>query len=205
WGIRAEKTLNVVSGSAVPDNFVAGPGSVVNITGGAVGVNLEALDAEVNVSGGTIGAISDVFGATTVNMTGGFIGRALDAYHGSIINIHEGAIGEDMRAYGAIVNIHGGSIGEDFKAADRASVVLTDGVVEDNLQIIDSVVNISGGEIGDTLWTISTEAMASRNGAELVSSYTICGRCTSSPIRTTGQASRSTRRGPSHRFPRPCA
>ncbi len=60
-GIRAGQTLVVEDGGAVGDHFNAGWGSTVEVTGGQVGENFEAVGATVNISGGQIGEEFDVY------------------------------------------------------------------------------------------------------------------------------------------------
>ena len=159
-GIRAGQTLQVDDGSAVPSNFMAGPGSVVNVAGGTVGPNFEAIDAEVNISDGSVNFGADAFGVSTFNVTGGNIDGTFEAYHGSTINIHDGSV-EGMRAYGAIVNIHGGDVTESLKVADGSSVVMTGGVINDWLYANQqSDVTVTGGVV-DLLYLDGSDARIS--------------------------------------------
>jgi hypothetical protein len=58
-GIRGQQ-LVVLSGGTLDDNFNVGPDSIVTLhSGGAIGRNLEAVGAELNIHGGTVGPALD--------------------------------------------------------------------------------------------------------------------------------------------------
>jgi len=61
YGLRAGQRLVVGDGAIVPRNFNASWGSLVDVTGGNVGEQFEAVGAVVNVSGGAIGGQSTAF------------------------------------------------------------------------------------------------------------------------------------------------
>ena len=69
------------------ENFIAGVGSVVTIEGGSVGDFFQAVDAEIHVRGGRIGAGFDAFAGAIVTISGGTFGRTIDAYPGSTLVI----------------------------------------------------------------------------------------------------------------------
>ena len=74
-GVREGQTLQVDNGSAVPDDFRAGWGSIVNIDqGGSVGASFEAVGAMVRVAGGTIGDDFSALAEAQVELTEGTIG-----------------------------------------------------------------------------------------------------------------------------------
>ena len=87
-GIRAGQTLRADKGSVIPDHFNAGLGSTVLVEPGAVvGRNLEAVAADIHVSGGSVGAGFDAFGESVVTISGGTVGDTLGAYAGSEVHI----------------------------------------------------------------------------------------------------------------------
>jgi hypothetical protein len=152
YGIRAGQTLTVSSGGAVGDEFQAGRGSTVDVTGGSVGENLEAVHATVNISGGTVGRYMDAFEGTVVNLTGGAIERNADAFRGSVFNISGGVIGDFFRAHGgSIVNITGGTVGGPFSnsltALAGSEVNILGGTVLNDFDIIGGTVNIDDGVV----------------------------------------------------------
>lgn len=72
----------------MPDNFNAGSGSLVEVNGGMLGDNFEALGAQVTITGGEVGDSFDAFAGTTVNIFGGDIGRRFNAFSGSTLNLY---------------------------------------------------------------------------------------------------------------------
>jgi hypothetical protein len=148
-GIRTGQMLVVDQNSTIRDNFNAGRDSIVNITGGIVGSNLEAFSAALTLSDGTLGSHFDAFHGTTVAIAGGAVGNEFDAFHGATVEITGGAIGWHFRARGSRVNISGGSIGPQFEVSDGSEVNVSGGTIHNLFQARDgSVVNIAGGSIG---------------------------------------------------------
>ena len=87
-GIRTGQTLVVDHGGILGDNFNAGWGSVVEVNaGGQVGNNLEAVGAQVTISGGSVGSSFDANSGSVVNISGGSVGADFDAYSGSEVNL----------------------------------------------------------------------------------------------------------------------
>jgi hypothetical protein len=98
-GLRAGQTLVVGAGGVVGKDFVAGPGSAVTLEpGGAIGANFEAVGADVEVLGGTMGASFDAFAGADVDIFSGTIGGNLTAHEGSVVNLYGGAFGAGIRA-----------------------------------------------------------------------------------------------------------
>ncbi|MFV1967916.1 MAG: PEP-CTERM sorting domain-containing protein [Pirellulaceae bacterium] len=129
FGIRQGQRLRVDSGGVVPDSFNAGRGSTVVVeVGGRVGRNFEAVDAQVNISGGSVGALFDAFSGSTVTISGGSVGVLFDAFSGSTVNISGGSVGGRFTAYtGSTVRISGGAFGEVFKADSNSAVTISGG------------------------------------------------------------------------------
>jgi len=69
-GVRSGQSLNVAAQGALGAAFNAGEGSIVNIVGGRVGSDFEAVGAAVNISGGTFGNDVDVFAGSTATIYG---------------------------------------------------------------------------------------------------------------------------------------
>jgi hypothetical protein len=108
-GLRAQQTLVVGPAGKVSDNFNAGWGSVVTISGGEIGNNFEAVGAQVTIAGGKVGDNFDAFYGSVVNISGGTIGNFLEAHRGSIVNITGGVVGSAITADGgSVLNISGG-------------------------------------------------------------------------------------------------
>jgi len=168
-GIRSGQTLFIQEGGWVGDNFNAGWGSIVDIVGGRVGRNFEAVGAEVSISDGYVGERFGAFAGSTVAISGGTIGRfftsvgstvnitsgmfdsGFGAREGSTVNVSGGSFpdGFDARE-GSLVNISGGSFAGGFDVRDGSTLNITGGSIgRDSLVSLGSTVNVSGGSIGD--------------------------------------------------------
>ena len=128
-GIRQGQTLIVDDGGSVGDNFNAGWGSSVDVLpGGAVGENLEAVGAEVNILGGTAGERFDAYAGSVVTISDGEVGEMLNAGHGSEVIISGGFVGERFEAQsGSQVKIRGGRLGDTFSAKSGSQITVTGG------------------------------------------------------------------------------
>lgn len=125
-GIRGEQTLIVPASSSLVDNFIAGEGSSVVISGGQVARNLEAVGAHVNITGGSVGRWLDAFRGSTIDIAGGVVGEAMDAFAGSVVNVSGGQIAEEFRVYsGGTLNLSGGWIGDRFTAESGSAIVIS--------------------------------------------------------------------------------
>lgn len=130
-GVHHGQHLILDDGGALPSLFTASHGSMVEIRGGTVGFNFEAIGAEVDISGGRVSTLDAFAGATvdiggtaewsgleifaggTANISGG-LGNGLNWYRASknsTLNISGGEIRGDLEAEGATVNVSGGRSG----------------------------------------------------------------------------------------------
>ena len=128
-GIHSGQTLILEEGGSLPDNFTAGHGSSLQVTGGTVGRNLEAIGADVEFTGGQF--------------------NTLDAFAGTIVNIGGSTAWSGMNVYGdAVVNINGGIYngGNFLQALPGSTVNILDGELRGNLHGDTATVNVSGGE-----------------------------------------------------------
>ena len=111
-GIRSGQTLIVEDGGVLADHFNAGRHSTVIINGGQVRRNFEAVDAQITISGGTVGDSFDAFHGSVVNITGGTVGDDFAAHIGSDVNLSGGTVGDRFSQSSVYslreVNIHGG-------------------------------------------------------------------------------------------------
>ncbi len=127
-GIRAGQTLVVHQGGDVADNFNAGSGSTIEIGGGAVGDNFEAVGAMVHLADGKIGNWFDAFAGTTVVIEGGSVGQHFHAGPGSVVSILDGHLGSGFSAFdGSTIEINGGEI-DGLGAFGGAQVTISGGV-----------------------------------------------------------------------------
>jgi len=115
--------LNLFDG-AINFDFIAGPGSTVNILGGRLGPSSQANSGSVvNISGGLVSNQFDANSGSEVNITGGVVGTAFNANAGSVVNLSGGTIGSQFDAFaGSVVNITGGNIGDRFDAMSGSDV-----------------------------------------------------------------------------------
>jgi hypothetical protein len=109
-GARAGQQLTLLEGGALPRNFNAGQGSTVNIMGGTVGPNFEAVDATVNIHGGQVGADFDAFAGSHINIFGGTVGTNVDLYSGSAINMQGGSVARIDAMTNTLIHLDGGQI-----------------------------------------------------------------------------------------------
>lgn len=113
--------VNLSSGGAIGNQFDAREGSEINISGGTVGVNFNAIGenfgqgpgrtSEVNISGGTVGE-RFIARAAEVNISGGIVERDFTAGADSRVTISGGNIGPSIEV------VNGGEleiIGTDFQ------------------------------------------------------------------------------------------
>ena len=150
WGIGGGRTLIVDDGGAIPDHFVAGSGSTVEIRGGTVGNNFEVENSVVSISGGKVGDEMDAFARAVINITGGEVGSRLEAYSDSTVNIYGGRVGNQFRARAnSAVNVDGGEVGSGLELLDGASLTVVSGTIDNELTARSgSTVDIHGGSIG---------------------------------------------------------
>jgi hypothetical protein len=165
-GIRQGQTLVVDPGGMVGDNFNAGRGSTVNVTGGTVGNYLEVVEATVTISDGSVGGQFDAFGSQ-VNISGGAVVTGLEAFHGSVVNIMGGSVGNDLIAFpGSQVNISGGAVGDEFEAWDGSQVTISGGAVGEEFDALSgSHVTITGGTIEEVFSAYSGSQVTITGGS----------------------------------------
>ena len=118
--LRAGQTLTLEGTGNLGDNFTA-VDAVLNIDGGTVGNGLRAANSVVNISGGELGPEFAALFGTTVNISGGSIGDPnAEPFSDSA---RFGIIGDlFIAANGSTINISGGNIGNNF-FADVGSTV----------------------------------------------------------------------------------
>lgn len=157
-GIRSGQTLTVGTGSQVPLAFNAGRGSRVEVVGGEVGNNLEAVAAEVLIESGSVGSSFDAYDGTTVTMTGGTLGSNASVYSNSTFKQSGGAVSSLSAIDGGTLTIGGDSTNGSVYLRESSTLHLEDGSVS-LLEASESTVNISGGLIlGRTTLDLGTVA-----------------------------------------------
>ena len=130
-GLRDGQTLNLYDGGTIPESFAAVHANM-NIYGGSVGEVLEVFDSVVNVEGGQIGQGMRLLPGSTLNLSGGQMGRRLQASADTQVNI----VGHSFAVNGVYLD-HGLSVGESLVLEDR-DVSLT-GILGDGTPFIFSL------------------------------------------------------------------
>jgi hypothetical protein len=148
-GLRAGQMMTVAEGGELPSHFNAEWGSVLNVEGGRVAANFEAVGALVNISGGNVGDGLRTLYGSAANISGGTLEGYAYAGNGSTINVSGGAIEYGLIASdGATVNVSGGAV--FYLSAHGGGVAnISGGRIDGGIQVESATVNISGGQIGD--------------------------------------------------------
>jgi hypothetical protein len=150
-GLRSGQQLNVQSGGQIGRRFTAGPGSIVNLEGGEIGYDFEAVGSQINIFGGIVKPYFNAFHGTHVNVTGGTIGGSFAAANGSVVRISGGEIEGSLRAHaGSDVEISGGTLGDGFHAHEGASIKVFGGDFGERFYALAGTnLTIAGGTFGD--------------------------------------------------------
>lgn len=145
-GVHNGQTLILNDGGALPNLFTASHGSKVEVRGGTVGFNFEAIGAEVDISGGRVSTI-DAFADATIEIRGNAEWSGLEVFAGGTANI-SGGLGNGLNWYRAsknsTLNISGGEIRGDLEA-EGANVHVSGGLNSGMMLIRYSDAEISGG------------------------------------------------------------
>ncbi len=144
-GIRGGQTLVLHDGGVLPENFNAGRGSTVQIEGGTVGLNLEAVDADVIVNGGVGHRRLGLFSGSTLTVNGGEVGPLLRAYQDSSVTVNGGRVFDSAEAFaGSTWQVNGGIV--DSVTVYGTDFTITGGRAQDLRAWERSRVEITGGE-----------------------------------------------------------
>jgi hypothetical protein len=167
FGAGAGQTVIVHDGGELYDNFTAGPGSAVQINGGAVGANFEAYGSDVAMAGGVAGEYMDVFDGAEVTVSGGSVGGHWEVHAGGTLNVAGGQFDHQGRIAGGTFNLSAGSVGSSIDAVNQAIVNISGGTVGSELFIGGgSTANVSGGVVG-TSFEIGAGSFANVSGGQL--------------------------------------
>ena len=111
-GVREGQTLVVSSGDVVRDVFNIGYGARVELNaGGTIGERVEAVGAELVMTGGTLGNRFDAFDGSVISISGGNVGQLFEAHPGSQVRISGGKVGDLFSAQSeSDVEISGGEM-----------------------------------------------------------------------------------------------
>lgn len=171
-GLRTGQTLAVGAGSQLPAHFNMAPGATLNLSGGAVGQNLEAVGGGVNLNSGVIGPDFDAYQGTILNMTGGQLDQNAWFDNGSQF-IQSGGVSSTIAARRAsTVQITGGKAG-GVTAAQGSLVALLGGELQ-GLALTDSQSEVSGGLLTGKL-SLSGASSLEWNGGRIGAIETVAG------------------------------
>ncbi len=123
----------VINLPADPAPQNAYPGQIVNINdGGALGYRFYALDAQINLDGGSID-------------------ERFTADAGTVVTINSGELGRNATFYeNTTLNLNGGQVNANFTAGAGSTINLNDGYIASNFEALPgSTLNIAGGDINN--------------------------------------------------------
>lgn len=121
-GIGSGQTLLLDGAGQLAANFVAGDGSTLEINGGAVGSNLRAFGAHINLHGGSIGGFFAALNGADVDVTGGNL-SFFSLYPGAHLEVRGGKVGNSFAINdGAVVDLYGTSFFLDNTAIPGLTV-----------------------------------------------------------------------------------
>lgn len=147
-GIRNQQLLLIETGIDLGNDFNAGRGSTIAMSGGSIGSNLELVGANFILTGGTLGNDADAFVGSNLAITGGKVSQGFQAHAGSLVNLSAGEVGTDAEILpGAVFNSSGGHIRDRFSLNPGAVWNYSGGAVGDSLTIASGATTIiTGGE-----------------------------------------------------------
>nr|MBA3484009.1 hypothetical protein [Pirellulales bacterium] len=167
FGAGAGQTVIVHDGGELYDNFTAGPGSTVEINGGAIGANFEAYGSDVAMAGGVAGEYMDVFDGAEVTVSGGTVGGHWEVHAGGTLNVAGGQLDHQGRIVGGTFNLSAGSVGSSVDAVNQSIVNISAGTVGSEFFVGGgSTANVSGGDVGTT-FEIGSASFANVSGGQL--------------------------------------
>lgn len=127
-GLRSGQTLNLSDGATLNDNFYA-------------------VDATLNMSGGSVGRHLEVMG-TSVDITGGSVDEYFRARSGSTVNISGGAVGHGVVLSNSTATITGGTIKGSIDVGPDSQLDFQGGTIGRNSEFFSgSTVNITGDSL----------------------------------------------------------
>jgi hypothetical protein len=144
-GLRAGQTLNLGEGVAIGYHFTAVE-ATLNMNGGSIGYGMELLGSQANLNGGTVGDGLFVHPGSTVNIAGGAVGDEAQIQAGAGVNLSAGRLGNFAQfEAGSNFVMLGGATGTSTRV--RGDAVISGGVVGRGLNMqIGSSLELRGGE-----------------------------------------------------------
>ena len=141
---REYQVVNVINEATLPVGFIAGRGSTVNLNGGSIGGSSASVASILNITGGEVGPLHEVYGESEINLRGGNIGFGMVIHDGASLEMSGGKIdmpvihlGASIRAIGGNFYLNGepveglGAVGSqldiDWNEDDTLSGIYSDG------------------------------------------------------------------------------
>lgn len=152
-GLRQGQTLRLRDGSTTTDDFTA-LGGLLEVSGGTVGVRLEALDTRIELQSGAVGENATLFEGSDLTVGGGEVGPGLHVAEGASATLLGGRMDAVSLAPEATLNIAGGDFDgqsddlrdQDFWSPQGSTINLYGLTFEQN-----GVDLISGLEFGESV------------------------------------------------------
>jgi hypothetical protein len=150
-GLRTGQMLFLSDGGDLGDDFNADWGSVVNVEGGRIGENFEAVGALLNITGGEIGSGFHTMVGSIANVSGGMFNGWVHVDKGSAFNLAGGEIAGGLSiSNGGVAHVSGGGVWWDVYLSDGATLNVSGGRLTRGVSLYaGSTLNISGGQIGE--------------------------------------------------------
>lgn len=157
-GLFGSSVLNFSAGEAA-GTLQINDTAVANISGGAIGEDLEQNGGTVSFSGGTVA--DDVFvNAGTFNLSGGEIGDQFFVDGTATLNIADtaGPVNDDLFIRGdAVLTMAGAQLGDELFVQNNAMATITGGYIDDDLNANDAArITVDFVEIDDSVDTSET-------------------------------------------------
>ena len=124
-GLRAGQTLTLAAGGVLGRNFAV-IDATLNVRDGIVESGIEVIGSLVNISGGTIGIGPDVYDGSVVNISGGYFDGGLDAFNGSVLTVSGGTFGDFDADIGSDVELIGGEFCLNGVEISDSTISVTD-------------------------------------------------------------------------------
>ena len=168
--------LNVQGGSIEDSSYVILDNTWVEMSGGLLLGELNAVDSQINLSDGAMSGIVNTSN-TNFNVSGGSIGDSFTSFN-STFDMSGGAIGDNAYMNITRFNMSNGSIGKNAYMSD-AKFSLSNGVIGQNFTIgndfySNNEVTISGGMIGDG-FTVNPHSEVNLLGGSIGHDMTVVG------------------------------
>ncbi len=147
-GLRGGQALRLLSGGQLGRNFAAVEAEI-EVYGGYINSNLEIVSSNLLVTGGEIGDHFSAQLGSHVVIDGGAVGNDFEAYLGSTILLESGSIGEDFRVNtGSVFSMLGGEVGTRFTVLDGGRAAIYDGVLLGDASVrAGGKFDLRGGEV----------------------------------------------------------